>query len=587
MLVAVALVGAALVVPRGGADADRASSPSDGGNGKAAMRAVKGDAAIARLGDDIRGVAWRHGWSVNELRHVLRDDPTSWLDQQDQVFYEEPAVEEAPATVLTEPTGVVYDTAGTFSLHSLPGATRTIYLDFDGHTTSGTSWNNGGTIVSAPFDTDGSPTTWSSSERSLIATVWRMVAEDYAPFQIDVTTEDPGAAALAKSSSTDTAYGVRVVVSPSNWYSSGAGGVAYVGSFSWSSDTPVFVFSQQLADNAKYIAEAASHEAGHAVGLSHDGIGSDSYHMGNNGWAPIMGVGYYQGVVQWSRGEYSLATNTQDDLAIIAGHAPARVDEAGSSAANAATITVPGVTEGVIASPGDIDTYVFTTSGGPVTITAAPAGRSPNLNLALEVRDGAGTRVALADPAGTAAASVTLELAAGTYALAIDGVGDPVPPYGDYGSVGYYRLTLATATSVTTTTTIAPPPPSTVTTTTTTTLAPTTTTAAPTTTTVQPSAKTVRVSSVTVRRGSTTLSVTADVVLVDSAGQVVPGATVTGAWSGQVKGTSSATTGATGVATMPEQRLRRSGTVGFTVRTVTLPSGYVWDGVTLSGSLRL
>jgi len=31
--------------------------------------------------------------------------------------------------------------AGEFSLHSLPGASKVIYLDFDGHTTVNTSWN--------------------------------------------------------------------------------------------------------------------------------------------------------------------------------------------------------------------------------------------------------------------------------------------------------------------------------------------------------------------------------------------------------------------------------------------------------------
>jgi hypothetical protein len=32
--------------------------------------------------------------------------------------------------------------ANTFTLHSLPGANQVIYLDFNGHTTTGTSWNS-------------------------------------------------------------------------------------------------------------------------------------------------------------------------------------------------------------------------------------------------------------------------------------------------------------------------------------------------------------------------------------------------------------------------------------------------------------
>ena len=40
-------------------------------------------------------------------------------------------------------------------------------------------------------------------------------------------------------------------------YGSGAGGVAYVGSFSWDSDTPAFVFTDQLGPAySRYVWEA-------------------------------------------------------------------------------------------------------------------------------------------------------------------------------------------------------------------------------------------------------------------------------------------------------------------------------------------
>lgn len=37
---------------------------------------------------------------------------------------------------------------------SLPGANHTIYLDFDGHVTTGTSWNSGATINSPAYSSD-------------------------------------------------------------------------------------------------------------------------------------------------------------------------------------------------------------------------------------------------------------------------------------------------------------------------------------------------------------------------------------------------------------------------------------------------
>ena len=139
------------------------------------------------------------------------------------------------------------------------------------------------------------------------------MAEDFIPFEVDVTTADPGLDALVNSGGGDTRWGVRVVIggSSSDWFGSSAGGVAYVGSFNWSSDTPAFVFEAQLGNgNEKYTAEAISHETGHTLGLNHDGRTSpvEEYYAGQGsgatGWAPIMGNGYYTNLTQWSQGEY-------------------------------------------------------------------------------------------------------------------------------------------------------------------------------------------------------------------------------------------------------------------------------------------
>ncbi len=44
--------------------------------------------------------------------------------------------------------------------------------------------------------------------------MWRMVAEDFAPFNVDVTTEDPGIAGLTYSGGSDTTWGMRAVIGP-------------------------------------------------------------------------------------------------------------------------------------------------------------------------------------------------------------------------------------------------------------------------------------------------------------------------------------------------------------------------------------
>lgn len=80
-----------------------------------------------------------------------------------------------------------------FTLHSRPGADRTIYLDFDGHTTAGTAWNTNGrpaSFTSAPYSRDSSAA-FNTTELANIGEIWEQVAEDFAPFDVDVTTEEP------------------------------------------------------------------------------------------------------------------------------------------------------------------------------------------------------------------------------------------------------------------------------------------------------------------------------------------------------------------------------------------------------------
>ena len=70
------------------------------------------------------------------------------------------------------------------------GAARVIYLDFTGHVTWGTIWRNFSreVIHTPPYDTDGRPDTFSEAEAGDVIDIWRAVSEDYAPFDVDVTT---------------------------------------------------------------------------------------------------------------------------------------------------------------------------------------------------------------------------------------------------------------------------------------------------------------------------------------------------------------------------------------------------------------
>ncbi|MBM4081975.1 MAG: hypothetical protein FJ278_19880, partial [Planctomycetes bacterium] len=214
-----------------------------------------------------------------------------------------------------------YPNSETFHLHSRSGASKVIYLDFDGYLTlAGTAWNNGNMIDSPPFDRDGQSGSFSDSEHDEMQRVWQRVAEDYAPFDVDVTTEDPAEVNLTRSDLTDDHYGIRVVISPyDDWYGGNAGGVAYIGAFPDVGDyyKPCFVFSNNLSTEAA-VAHAVSHEAGHTLGLHHDGTtDGDTYYDGHGSgatsWASIMGAGSDKSVTQWSKGEYYHANNTSED----------------------------------------------------------------------------------------------------------------------------------------------------------------------------------------------------------------------------------------------------------------------------------
>ncbi len=346
--------------------------------------------------------------------------------------------------------------------HSKPGATNVIYLDFNGHTITGTAWNDASnpTYVAKPFDKDADPTTFSDAEQADIIRIWERVAEDYKPFNVDVTTEDP----VVFTPTTG-----RVLITPNvdangvnmPYYS--AGGVAFVGVFGSFSYpiyySPALVYSTQLGNNEGYIAEAASHEMGHNMGLSHDALTSGAAYYGGHGsgetsWGPIMGTGYGRNVSQWSKGEYYLANNLQDDLAIISARLGYQVDDATDLNATANPVTLTGNTisaTGLIGQTGDADRFSFSTGAGSVTVSANPfrtAGGTygGNLDIQLELIDGTNTVLATGNPTATTGATLTTTLAAGTYYLRVTGVGVGTPlsatpdGYTSYGSLGAYTI---------------------------------------------------------------------------------------------------------------------------------------------------
>lgn len=350
------------------------------------------------------------------------------------------------------------DLSETFLLHSNLGASHTIYLDFDGHLTENTAWNSWAgvdSIITPAYDFDGNTSYFSDAELTRIGNIFQRVAEDFAPFDVDVTTETPLVDDLIKSGSLDTRWGARMVIggSSTDWTGQSAGGFAWIDSFTWGSDTPGFVFEAQLGNgHEKYTAEAISHEAGHMLGLNHDGNSSSEYYAGHGsgetGWASIMGVGYYKNLTQWSRGEYAGANNTQDDLSIITTHNGFgyRADDHGGTFGSASSLSLSSSVLsgfGIIERNTDWDVFAFNTDSGTINLDISPFQRGPNLDILAELYDTSSNLIAWSNPLNSLGASISAEVMAGTYFLKVTGAGQGDPAstgYSDYGSLGQYSI---------------------------------------------------------------------------------------------------------------------------------------------------
>lgn len=497
-------------------------------------------------------------------------------------------------------------------LHSLPEAQTKVYLDFDGNFES--SWGGHQNVVTPPYDVNGNPDVLDSEEQSRIVEIWRRVAEDFSPFNIDVTTDDPsdaetslgeidssnnrvrtfyfrrnfdisnendiqdlqvqllrddGAAVYLNGieiirdnlaadaefddfatagasgsdertyhrfhvdeelllpgrnviavevhqrsdSSSDVSFDMRLVGtvdgtrdssiiedhsewrylddgsnqgtawqaatfddsswkigigefgygdvvatthvaiggSSNDWFGGGAGGVAFVNGYSESGRTVAFVFPRSIDNNAKSVAEASSHEAGHTFGLSHQSVYDEEtgeriteYNSGSGEWAPIMGVSYDRSLSTWHRGPTSSVNSRQDDLNIIGRSANGfgfRTDAHGNTISRAAALSdfqdADGfvTVEGVLERNSDRDAFTFTLdeSQSGVAFAVQGVGIGQNLNAVLELRDAENELLISNDPETSLDASIETKLAPGTYTVIVQS-------NGEYGRIGQYVL---------------------------------------------------------------------------------------------------------------------------------------------------
>ncbi len=435
---------------------------------------VVGPDAVAALGEQLSLVAARQDVTPAELTEAFQD-PTLGVGTDGVLFYVETAAEAAEQLVESDPqvagalAAPVVPLDQTFALHSKPGSARTVYLDFDGHTVTGTGWNSSHGVPSGfhiGYSLDGSYGSFSEQERRIIQDVWQRVAEDYAAFDVDVTTQDPGLAALTRTSSSDTTWGTRALITDTAGFptmcGSGCSGVAYVGTANATGVgerySPAWIKGNLYENTPRAMAHVISHEVGHTFGLQHASTTTSAYYSGHENWGPLMGSPSSRGVSQWTDHTYPGAVRSTiqdgDDVVTLGRHGLApRGDEAPDSTSGAPAVSGSG-SAGYISTRSDRDTWAIGRCSGPVTVQVASPHAEANLDVGLTVLDSSGAVLGSTgqgsgqtagwppEPTGMdASLSVTN---GGQMWARIDGIGR-TNVYSDYGSIGAYVIRVSCA----------------------------------------------------------------------------------------------------------------------------------------------
>ena len=416
--------------------------------------------------DRARAVNW-----LRSIEFTSQDLAYMKLDSQGGVYYADHFVPGKSSDAVTGkpvPGAQALTAESVLKLHSNPGARKQLYLDFTGGVISKAAWNRTAGVTAwhaRPYDLDNRPGSFSKAEVAAMAEIWRRISEDFAPFDVDVTTE------AGRSVGTDTNW-IMITHSMAGNKKSlpepDSGSVAYMNISGFSHTgyySPALVYYNNLASPAS-IAEASSHAAGHLYGLSHDSK-PGSGNRGNVSWSPIMGVGPFTSVTQWSKDDYKGAVNPQNDIGILSATLDVRRDDHDDSRFDAGTslqvdsrgqvsastpATDPGnvhaANKGVIEAYDDMDIFVFETGGGMIDLTVTPAWlafdaseqRGANLDVQVTLFNAMGKKLARSNPLSETDSTIRKQVPAGRYVLEVSGVGNVDGSYTPYGSIGQYFI---------------------------------------------------------------------------------------------------------------------------------------------------
>lgn len=302
-------------------------------------------------------------------------------------------------------------------LNSDPSAAHVIYLDFNHHHEPKSAYTCppplNGIPEGWPIDLDVSDIS-NDIDATSVTKIWEAVAEDFAPFFVNVTT-DP---AQEPSGNFDTGAAIRIAIgksslddalghSPSNCDPDTLANPPYLNPRI--ANVAIVGLDPQQQFNEREIAKRISHEAGHLYGLNHHLAAADPI----DDW--IMAPQRSSTRFIWRKGknEFNALQDDVEQLSRLLGRRP----DGGEPKRLRTTTSIPVLhrlyAHGTLETPNDIDEFLFTVSGaGHVTfeilggVWADPAiqdpehGHEANFRPSFQLRSQNG-RVVLACPDAT------------------------------------------------------------------------------------------------------------------------------------------------------------------------------------------
>ena len=348
---------------------------------------------------------------------VTKIFPVCNLDPAPNQMGPEPAgmdIPEIPADTAIPHIGAYDGVSDVNKLQSLPGAPKTLYINI---------------------------TAIQSKPKAELYLLWQSQAAAFSAFQINVTT-DPAVYAAAGVTNSGT----------SKFINQGGRSACGMNSFGTTSACNLYLDG---AGNGYSMGRTTVHETGHQMGLDHDrGSPGGEYFNGlpSFAWVPIMG-NYWPGdswgaeaLYQWSKGEYSSATNKEDDLKIISGKVQFKPDDfPGTAPLKVEGTKVSGQLNRGRIGPNDEDVFSFrvaTAGRANLKVSRIEFMGGAMLDIDAKILDAAGKVVVQNNKPKARGATLDAPVTPGDYTLVIKGGAEGAPENGfsSYSSIGFYSI---------------------------------------------------------------------------------------------------------------------------------------------------